>query len=143
MWTLADPSSAPGVIEAYRRACEELRVPQGEIILQSGFSWAETDEAALDGARVWKAAQPREYFSDDWHDPREMHAKAAGEISDEQFRQSYIISSDPGEHVERVREIEKMGPTVVCLQNASGSAPDEALEMYGDKVLPALRANRS
>jgi coenzyme F420-dependent glucose-6-phosphate dehydrogenase len=114
----------------------------GEIILQGGFSWADEDEAALDGARVWKAAQPGEYFSEDWHDPAEMHAQAAAEISDEQFCQSYIISSDPDEHAERVREIEKMGPTVVCLQNASGSDPHAALQVYGDKVLPRLRGTR-
>ena len=41
--------------------------------------------------------------------------------------------------MERIREIEKLGATVVCLQNASGSAPEHALEVYGRKVLPALR----
>jgi coenzyme F420-dependent glucose-6-phosphate dehydrogenase len=143
IWTLANPNSAPAVIEAYREACEGLRMGPGEIILQGGFSWADDDEAALDGARVWKAAQPREYFSEDWHDPREMHAKAAAEISDDQFCQSYIISSDPDEHAGRVREIEKMGPTVVCLQNASGADPHAALQVYGDKVLPRLRRSRS
>jgi coenzyme F420-dependent glucose-6-phosphate dehydrogenase len=142
MWTLADPSLAPRVVEAYREACEGLRRAPGEIILQSGFSWADEDQAALDGARVWKAAQPREYYSDDWHDPAKMHAKAASEISDEQFCRSYIISSNADEHAERVRGIEKMGSTVVCLQNASGADPHGALRVYGDKVLPRLRGKR-
>jgi coenzyme F420-dependent glucose-6-phosphate dehydrogenase len=142
MWTLADPTSAPRIIEAYRGTCEDLRLDPGEIILQGGFSWADEDDAALDGARVWKAAQPREYFAEDWHDPAEMHANAAAAISDEQFCRSYIISSDPDEHADRVREIEKMGPTVVCLQNASGSDPHTALQAYGDRVLPLLRGTR-
>ncbi len=141
IWTLADPSSAPGVIEAYREACGRLGTAPGEIILQGGFSWAEEDQTAMDGARVWKAAQPREYYSDDWHDPAEMHAKAAAEISDDEFRQSYIISSDPAEHAARVREIVAMGASVVCLQNASGSDPHAALRVYGDEVLPQLRAS--
>ena len=37
--------------------------------LQAGFSWAEDDEAALEGARVWKSTQIPDYFTDDWHDP--------------------------------------------------------------------------
>lgn len=44
---------------------------------------------------------------------------------------------------ERVREIEKMGPTVVCLQNASGSDPHAALQVYGEQVLPRLRGTRA
>jgi coenzyme F420-dependent glucose-6-phosphate dehydrogenase len=41
-----------------------------------------------------------------------------------------------------VREVEQLGPTVVCLQNASGAAPEEALRVYGERVLPALRGAR-
>jgi coenzyme F420-dependent glucose-6-phosphate dehydrogenase len=60
-------------------------------------------------------------------------------VSDEEFKQSYIVSSDPQQHIERIREIESLGATVVCLQNGSGAAPERALEVYGDSVLPALR----
>ena len=67
----------------------------GEIILQTGFSWAEDDDAALEGARVWKATQPEEYFTDDWHDPKAMYEKAERELSDEDFLEQYIVGSDP------------------------------------------------
>jgi coenzyme F420-dependent glucose-6-phosphate dehydrogenase len=142
IWTLADPESAPDVIDAYRAACDDAGKEPGEIILQTGFSWAEDDDDALEGARVWKGAQPPEFFTDDWHDPKAMYEKGEREVSDEEFRAAYIISSDPGEHAERVREIEGMGPTVVCLQNASGAAPEHALAVYGEHVLPALRGAR-
>jgi coenzyme F420-dependent glucose-6-phosphate dehydrogenase len=142
VWTLADPETAPGVIEAYRGACDDAGKEPGEIILQTGFSWAEDDDDALEGARVWKGAQPPEFFTDDWHDPKAMYEKGEREVSDEEFRAAYIISSDPGEHAERVREIERMSPTVVCLQNASGAAPERALAVYGEHVLPALRGAR-
>jgi coenzyme F420-dependent glucose-6-phosphate dehydrogenase len=142
IWTLADPESAPDVIDAYRAACDDAGKEPGEIILQTGFSWAEDDDDALEGARVWKGAQPPEFFTDDWHDPKAMYEKGEREVSDEEFRAAYIISSDPGEHAERVREIERMGPTVVCLQNASGAAPENALAVYGEHVLPALRGAR-
>jgi coenzyme F420-dependent glucose-6-phosphate dehydrogenase len=142
LWTLADPDSAPELIDAYRSACDDAGKPPGEIILQTGFSWAEDDDAALEGARVWKATQPEEYFTDDWHDPKAMFEKADREVSDEEFTQAYIVSSDADHHVERVREIEALGATIVCLQNGSGAAPLEALRTYGERVLPALKGAR-
>ncbi len=142
LWTLADPEQAPALIEAYREACEEARKDPGEIVLQTGMSWAEDDDAALEGARVWKATQPPEYFTDDWHDPRTMYERAEREVSDDEFRESYIISSDPEHHAERLREVERMGATVVCVQNGSGADPEGALRVYGEQVLPALRGAR-
>ncbi len=139
LWTLADPDQAPDVVEAYRAACEDLGREPGEIILQTGFSWAQDDDSALDAARVWKATQPPEYYTDDWSDPVAMQEKAAAEISDEQFARAYIVSSDPGVHVERIKEIETMGATVVCLQNGSGADPVAAFDVYAESVLPALR----
>jgi coenzyme F420-dependent glucose-6-phosphate dehydrogenase len=138
VWTMGDPEMAGPVIEAYRAACDDAGREPGEIILQAGFSWAEDDDAALEGARVWKSTQVDDYFTDDWHDPKAMYDRAEREISDDEFAQSYIVSSDPEAHVERIREIEQLGPTVVCLQNGSGSAPEEALDVYGKSVLPAL-----
>jgi coenzyme F420-dependent glucose-6-phosphate dehydrogenase len=142
LWTLADPESAPELIDAYRSACEDAGKEPGEIILQTGFSWAEDDEAALEGARVWKATQPQEYFTEDWHDPKAMFEKADREVSDEEFKQSYIIGSDAEQHVERIREVEELGATIVCLQNASGADPLGALRTYGERVLPALKGAR-
>ncbi len=127
LWTLADPESAPDLINAYRSACDDAGRQPGEIILQAGFSWAPDDDAALEGGRVWKATQPEEYFTDDWHDPEAMYEKAERDVSDEEFKQSYIIGSDPELHVERIREVEQLGATVVCLQNGSGAEPIGAL----------------
>jgi coenzyme F420-dependent glucose-6-phosphate dehydrogenase len=142
VWTLADPESAPEVIDSYHSGCEEAGKEPGEIILQTGFSWAEDDDAALEGARVWKAAMPEEYFTDDWHDPRAMYEHAQEKFSDEDFREQYIVSSDPNHHAERIREVEKLGGTIVCLQNVSGADPIGALGVYGEHVLPALRGAR-
>jgi coenzyme F420-dependent glucose-6-phosphate dehydrogenase len=139
VWTMGDPEMANPVIEAYRAACDDAGKEPGEIILQGGFSWAEDDDAALEGARVWKSTQVDDYFTDDWHDPKAMYERAEKEVSDDDFRESYIVSSDPDQHVERIREIEALGATVVCLQNGSGAAPEQALEVYGETVLPALR----
>jgi coenzyme F420-dependent glucose-6-phosphate dehydrogenase len=139
LWTLADPERAPKVIDAYRAACDDAGKEPGEIILQTGFSWAEDDDAALEACRVWKGAQPDDHYTDDWHIPEEMYRHGEETMSDEEFKQAYIVASDPAVHVERIRQVEEMGPTVVCLQNASGVDPHAAFAVYGERVLPALR----
>jgi coenzyme F420-dependent glucose-6-phosphate dehydrogenase len=62
--------------------------------------------------------------------------------SHEEFAQNAIIGSDPDMHVERLRELEELGATVIVLQNNSGADPVRALEVYGERVLPALRGAR-
>lgn len=138
LWTLADPESAPEVIDAYRGACEDAGKEPGEIILQEQFSWADDDDAALEGARVWKGAQPDEFYTDDWHDPRTMYEEGERQISDDDLKEALIISSDPEVHIERIRDAEQMGATTMALMNCSGSDPHRAIEVYGSNVLPAL-----
>jgi coenzyme F420-dependent glucose-6-phosphate dehydrogenase len=143
LWTLADPESAPNVIDAYRNACEDAGKEPGEIVLQAQFSWAESDEAALEGARVWKGAQPKEFYTEDWHDPRRMYERGEEQISDEEFRERLIISADPELHAERIRAAEQLGATTVALMNCSGADPHGAIQVYAQQVLPALGAIRT
>jgi coenzyme F420-dependent glucose-6-phosphate dehydrogenase len=138
LWTLADPESAPEVIDAYKEGCEEAGKEPGEIVLQAQFSWAEDDDAALEGAQVWKGAQPEEFYTDDWHDPRKMYEEGERQISDEDLKEALIISADPEAHVERIREAERLGATTMALMNVSGADPHGAIEVYGGQVLPAL-----
>ena len=44
--------------------------------------------------------------------------------------------------MEPIREVEQLGATIVCLQNASGADPRGALRVYGERVLPALKGAR-
>ncbi|HEX5711976.1 MAG TPA: TIGR03557 family F420-dependent LLM class oxidoreductase [Solirubrobacterales bacterium] len=142
LWTLADPEKAPGLIDAYRGAAEDAGREPGEIVLQAAFSWAEDEDAALEGARVWKGAQPGEFFADDWHDPAAMHERGEQQVSDQELRESLIISADPAVHAERIREVEKLGATTVALMNNSGAAPERAIEVYAEAVLPELGGGR-
>src|SRR3954464_11045893 len=127
LWTLGDPEQAPEVIETYKSAGGK-----GEIILQALVSWAETDEAALEGARKWKGAQPPEYYVDDWHDPKQMYEHAEETISDDEYKQKAVISSDPDEHVERLSKLEEMGATTIAIMNCSGADPEGAVRTYGE-----------
>jgi len=143
LWTLPDPESTPEVIEAYREARRRAgHDDDGEIIFQALFSWAESDDEALEAARIWKGAQPPDHYTDDWHKPAEMYEHGEQEISDEEFKENAIISADPEHHVERLRELEELGATIIVLQNNSGAAPAKAIEVYGSQVLPALRGER-
>lgn len=138
IWTLADPEAVPEILDAYRSAASDAGREPGEIVLQAAFSWAENDEAALEGARVWKGAQPKEFYKEDWHDPKAMYEHGAKQISDDDLREAMIISANPDEHVERIRQVEEMGATTVVLMNNSGADPLAAIDVYGREVLPKL-----
>jgi coenzyme F420-dependent glucose-6-phosphate dehydrogenase len=137
LWTLPDPESTPEVIEAYRNAGGE-----GEIVFQALVSWAPSDEEAVEQARKWKGAQPEEHFQADWHEPREMYEHGEQETSDEEFAQNIIAASDPEEIQDRLRELERLGATVIVLQNNSAANVEQAIEVLGREVLPALRGTR-
>jgi coenzyme F420-dependent glucose-6-phosphate dehydrogenase len=138
LWTLADPETVPELIDAYKGGAEDAGHEPGEIVLQAAFSWAEDDGAALEGARVWKGAQPKEFYTENWHDPGAMYKRGEEQVSDEELREGLIIASDPEEHAERIREVEEMGATTVALMNNSGADPHRAIEVYAESVLPRL-----
>jgi len=142
VWTLGDPESAPEIVEAYRAAAADAGREPGEVVLQGSFSWAESGEAALESARVWKGAQPMEFFRDDWHHPGAMYEEGERQVSDDELREAVIVASDPEDHVERIRQLVEMGATIVPLQNSS-SDPIAAIGVYGEDVLPALREVRA
>jgi coenzyme F420-dependent glucose-6-phosphate dehydrogenase len=138
IWTLADPTQAPPVIASYRRSCEEAGREPGEIILQGLFSWAEDDDAALEGAREWKATLVDEHYTEPIADPAEIQT-AGRDVSDATFKALAIISSDPAAHVRKIKGIKQLGATAIVLMNVSGAAPHDALRVYGEQVLPELR----
>ena len=142
IWTLADPEKVPGLLDAYRGGADDAGREPGEILLQTGFSWAPSDERALEQARVWKGGGPPEHYIDDWHDPKAMYEHGEETISDDDFHTLQIISSDPATHVERIRAIEDLGATIVVLMNISGDDPLGAIDVYADSVLPAVRGRK-
>jgi coenzyme F420-dependent glucose-6-phosphate dehydrogenase len=138
VWTLGDPRQAAPVIAAYRRGAEQAGREPGEIILQTLASWAETDDAALDGAREWKGTLVDEHYTDPIPDPAEIGRNGA-ELSDTKFEAMSIVSADPDTHVKNIQRLEKLGATTICVMNCSGNAPVGMIRTYGERVLPALR----
>jgi coenzyme F420-dependent glucose-6-phosphate dehydrogenase len=126
------------VIAGYRRGCEQAGREPGEIILQALFSWAPDDDVALESAKEWKATIPPEHYTDPIYKPAEIQANGR-EISDTAFKAGALISSDPKDHVRRLKLIREMGATAVVVMNTSGADPEGAIRMYGEQVLPELR----
>lgn len=138
VWTLGDPQKAPKVIAAYRRAAEEAGREPGEIIIQAMASWASDDDAALEGAREWKGTLVDEHYREPIADPAEIGANGA-EVSDAVFKTMGIISSDPADHVRKLKALKQLGPTAIAVMNISGADPHGAIRASGDSVLPELR----
>lgn len=69
-----------------------------------------------------------------------MQAHAERQVSDDDLKQAVIVSSDPEVHAERLREVERLGATMVAVMNTSGADPMGAIRAYGEHVLLALRA---
>ena len=140
LWTLGDPEAAPEIIEAYKQACERNGKEVGEIILQAGFAWAENHEDAVRGARRWKPTQLPELYLEDIPDQDDMQRRADEQMTDEQFAtEGFLVGSDTDDHVRRIREMEEVGATVICLQLIGQADPMGSIRTYGEKVLPALR----
>ena len=142
LWTLGDPEQAPEIVDAYRAACDAAGREPGEIIFHAGFAWAGDDRAAIEGARHWKPTQLPEVYVEDIADQEEMQRRADVQMSDEQFaREGFLISLEPDEHVERIREMERAGATIICLQLIGRADPFGSIRTYGERVLPALRSS--
>jgi coenzyme F420-dependent glucose-6-phosphate dehydrogenase len=143
LWTLGDPEQAPEIIDAWKEARGKLGKDTGEIILQSGFHLGPDERSAIESSRKWKPTQMPEVYTDDIHDPAEMVRMADEKMSDEEFaHEGFLVGGDPNEHVERLREMLGLGPTVVCLQGIGDADPLGSIRRYGAEVLPALRGAR-
>ncbi len=92
----------------------------------------------MEDTRHWAALAltPEEKHSVE--DPVEMERLAAG-LSAERAASRWIVSTDPDEHVERIRTYIEYGFRHLVF-HAPG--PDQArfLRLYGEQVLPRLRA---
>jgi coenzyme F420-dependent glucose-6-phosphate dehydrogenase len=143
LWTLGDPETAPEVIDAYREACAKNGKDVGEIIVQAGFHLAGDEQAAIAGARHWKATQMPEVYKDPLHDPAEMLARADERMTDEEFaHEGFLVGADAAEHVERIAEMEGVGASVVSLQLIGNADPMGSIRRYGEEVLPKLRTRQ-
>lgn len=93
---------------------------------------------ALEDTRFWAALalSPEEKMSVE--DPIEME-RLADSLPVERAAKRWIVSTDPDEHVERIRRYIELGFRHLVF-HAPGTDQERFLRLYGEQVLPRLRA---
>jgi len=126
------PNVAAG-IQASGRKQENV-----DMMIEMKVSFDSDAERALEDTRHWAALalSPEEKISVE--DPLEME-RLADQLPAERAAARWIVSTDPDEHVEKIRPYVDMGFRHLVF-HAPG--PDQArfLNLYADQVLPKLRA---
>jgi coenzyme F420-dependent glucose-6-phosphate dehydrogenase len=111
---------------------------QLELAIEMKVSFDRDLKRAMEETRHWAALALTPEEKTDVEDPVEMERRADA-LSAERAASRWIVSTDVDEHVERVLEYVKMGFTHLIFHSPDA---DQArfLRLYGDEVLPALRA---
>lgn len=108
-----------------------------ELMIEMKVSLDEDREQALRDTREWAAlALPAEDKAG-VDDPREMERRATAAADRAHTR--FIVSTDPAEHVARIREYVALGFTHLVF-HFPGPDQERALRRYAKEVLPRLRA---
>jgi coenzyme F420-dependent glucose-6-phosphate dehydrogenase len=126
------PNVAAG-IQASARKPENI-----DMMIEMKVSFDSSRQRAVDDTRHWAALalSPEEKISVE--DPLEME-RLADQIPAERAAKRWIISTDPQEHVERIRPYLDMGFRHLVF-HAPGTDQARFINLYADQVLPRLRA---
>ncbi len=69
-----------------------------------------------------------------------MQELAAAQLTDDEFaHRGFVVSADVDHHIDRLRQIAALGPTVICTQLIGQADPLGTIRTYGERILPALR----
>lgn len=135
-WELYSETLLPNVAAGLEAADRPSDSYERMIEMKVSF---DTDKArALQDTRHWAALalSPEEKMSVE--DPLEME-KLADALPLERAAKRWIVSSDPDEHVERIRPYVELGFNHLVF-HAPGEDQMRFLRLYADQVLPRLRA---
>jgi coenzyme F420-dependent glucose-6-phosphate dehydrogenase len=124
-------------VEAYRNAGGT-----GDLHLKVDLSWAPSEEEALRNAHEqWRFLHPGRMAAENFRTPEDFE-NASRNVTPEQMRDVVLVSADPDQHVEWLRERAALGFRTLDLHNV-GRNQREFIDLFGRRVLPALRADRS
>lgn len=126
------PALAEGAAKA-DRTVDDL-----DLLIEMKVSFDHDRERALHDTKYWGALALTPEQKSGVEDPIEMQ-RLADDLPVEQAASRWIVSTDPDEHVEKIRHYVDLGFRHLVF-HAPG--PDQArfLELYGSEVLPRLRA---
>jgi len=94
-------------------------------------------QRAMEDTRHWAALALTAEEKVSVHDPREMEQLAAA-LPVERAASRWIVSTDPDEHVEKIRPYVELGFRHLVF-HAPGPDQERFLRLYGAQVLPKLR----
>ena len=126
----------PAVQEGAEKAARS--VADLEMMIEVKVSFDHSREEAMNATHFWGALGLSPEQKSGVEDPVEMQ-RLADELSVEQTAKRFIVSTDPDEHVEKIKTYLDLGFNHLVF-HAPG--PDQAkfLRLYGEEILPRLRA---
>jgi coenzyme F420-dependent glucose-6-phosphate dehydrogenase len=126
----------PAVREGAEKAGRSL--DDIDMMIEVKVSFDHDRDAAVQATQFWGALGLTAEQKSGVDDPVEMQ-RLADELSVEQTAKRFIVSTDPDEHVEKIKTYLDLGFTHLVF-HAPG--PDQAtfLRLYGAEILPRLRA---
>lgn len=110
-----------------------------DMMIEVNVSFDHDRDEAMAATHFWGALGLSAEQKQGVEDPVEMQ-RLADELSVEQTAKRFIVSSDPDEHVEKIKTYLDLGFNHLVF-HAPG--PDQAkfLRLYGEEILPRLRAS--
>ena len=112
-----------------------------DTLIEMKVSFDHDHERALQDTRFWAplALTPDEKMTVE--DPIEMQ-RLADALPIERVASRWIVSSDPDEHVEKINEYIDLGFRHLVF-HGPGADQERFLKLYGDEILPRLRAQHT
>jgi coenzyme F420-dependent glucose-6-phosphate dehydrogenase len=126
------PAVAEGA-EKVGRAVSDL-----DLMIEVKVSFDHDRDAAMQATRFWGALGLTAEQKSGVEDPIEMQ-RLADELSVEQAARRFIVSTEPDEHVGQIKRYIDLGFTHLVF-HAPGPDQERFLRLYGEEVLPRLRA---
>jgi coenzyme F420-dependent glucose-6-phosphate dehydrogenase len=126
----------PAVREGAEKAGRD--VADIDMMIEVKVSFDRDGDTAMHATRFWGALGLTQEQKAGVEDPVEMQ-RLADDLSVEQTARRFIVSTDPDEHVEKIKSYLDLGfyPLVF---HAPGPDQEKFLRLYGTEILPRLRA---
>jgi coenzyme F420-dependent glucose-6-phosphate dehydrogenase len=134
-WDLYTETLLPNVAEGL--ALSSKPKPDFDRMIEMKVSFDTDKQRALEDTRIWGALAltPEEKVT--VHDPKEME-RLADALPIERAASRWIVSSDPDEHIEKIKPYIDMGFRHLVF-HAPGNDQARFVKIYGEMVLPKLR----
>jgi len=128
------------LLPALRAGLEDAKRPPESIdrMIEMKVSFDEDPKRALEDTRHWAALALSAEEKHSVGDPLEME-RLADALSAERAATRWIVSTDPDEHVEKIRPYVEMGFRHLVF-HAPGLDQNRFLKLYADRILPRLRS---